>query len=199
MPIHCPHSEGLADSDESDESEEEEDGGCEDDIASDGKEEDVANSHRSALHALLAAGLAREQAELRQFARHHPCPRKAALVEWLMDAVGPGNMDQTEMPLQNVLLACGLQAVALRDFDYDSFYRIWHAAGGDMEKDEFTQVGQTLAATGGIECMRLHYYMLSHAWRGRYFFDKPSKRPLSVLYYHRYLEFVWHGIGDWLA
>ena len=156
----------------------------------------------AALFTLEAAQVAREEAQMRCFVRRCPCPEEGKVVAWLEDAVGPvpSKLDRTPCPLQGVLRACVLHLDALSRFSYSCYQRLWHAAGqGHFGKQVQRCVGKELHARGGIDCMRLHFYMLSYAWRGEYFYPATVDRPIGVLSYHRNVEFAWHGIGSWLA
>ena len=149
----------------------------------------------------LEAQIAREEAQMRCFVRRCPCPEEANVVAWLEDAVGPSpsNLDRTPCPLQNVLRAYDLDVDALSNFSYSCYHRLWHAAGQTFGRQVQRSVGQDLYARGGIACMRLHYYMLSYAWRGEHFYPAAADRPIGVLGYPRNVEFAWDGIGSWLA
>lgn len=142
------------------------------DLASDG------NCDAPARTWTLEAQVAKEEAQVRWFVRRCPCPDEAKVLAWL---------------------ALDLHVGALSHFSYSCYHRLWHAAGQSFGKQVQRSVGQDLYARGGIDCMRLHFYMLSYAWRGEYFYPAAADRPIGVLGYHRSVEFAWHGIGSWLA
>lgn len=142
------------------------------DLASDG------NCDAPARTWTLEAQVAKEEAQVRWFVRRCPCPDEAKVLAWL---------------------ALDLHVGALSHFSYSCYHRLWHAAGQSFGKQVQRSVGQDLYARGGIDCARLHFYMLSYAWRGEYFYPAAADRPIGVLGYHRSVEFAWHGIGSWLA
>ena len=148
----------------------------------------------------LRAAVAAEHKALCQFVQQHDCPAEGAILEWLEDAVGKGEMGSGAHSLQWVLRGLGLAPLALEYFDYQCLQKLWRAplAGLQEAKKVQRQVGEDLCEKGGIECMRLHYYMLNYAMCGNHFLGIVDIPP-PALYYVNSLNMVWDGVGAWRA
>ena len=163
-------------------------------------EKENAGSRYAHLPAEELEEILAEHEELQDFVKEHDCPEKKKVLEWLEDAVGAGKLERSGQTLSAVLEGMGLLPMALSDFDYSCLERLWRAPLAGLEKAEEIQreVGMELCQKGGIDCMRLHYYMLNYAMCGPYFFGAID-RPTPVMCYVNHLNHVWNGIGEWLA
>ena len=141
----------------------------------------------------------REQKELRDFVRLHPCPAEADLHAWLRRMHEHSKKPQVKHDtFAWVMRNMEWDSQHLAWFHYPSFRVLWESATLAPSTAFAGQrsAGITLYERGGKPCMQFNFYALHHAMAGE---DFHANAPFPVYTFAGDIEKVWDGIGSWWA